>query len=62
MVTREELLACSIHNWDPAFASHTFKTVCLPLPAGFAAWLEADGVFLPPNSTAVSTRTVLKES
>jgi len=56
MITREELVACSIQNWYAAFAKHTFKTVILPLPADVITWLGEDGVVLPNTSAAVSLR------
>ena len=50
----QELLACQISAWYPAFARVTFKTVVLPLPAAVADWLVADGLHLAPDSQAVS--------
>lgn len=51
----QELLACQISAWYPAFARVTFKTAILPLPPAVADWLVSDGLHLAPDSQAVST-------
>ena len=53
MVTREELLECRIISWYKQFEDHTFRSVILPLPDEFVAWLLEDGLFLPETSSAV---------
>lgn len=51
----QELLACQISSWYPAFARVTFKTAILPLPPPVADWLVSDGLHLAPDSQAVRT-------
>jgi hypothetical protein len=54
MVTREELLQCSIGQWYDQYEKHTFPTMLVPLPEEFVAWLLEDGLFLPASNSAVS--------
>lgn len=55
MVTKEELLRCSIRHWYSQYESHTFPTILVPLPEEFVSWLLEDGLFLPASNSAVSS-------
>lgn len=51
-----QVSACSFTEWYPAFSRHTFPSVMLLLPPGFAEFVTQDGVFLPDSSTAMPRR------
>jgi hypothetical protein len=50
----QELLACSLPTWYPAFEAVTIKSVIIPLPAEFITYLTSGGaLFLPPAPAGV---------
>ena len=55
MVTKDELLQCSIGSWYYQYEKHTFPTILVPLPEEFVSWLLEDGLFLPASNSAVSS-------
>eukprot|EP00249_Psilotum_nudum_P016589 c25897_g1_i1 orf=90-1502(+) len=52
-----ELLQCQIHRWYPHFHSISIPTIIHPLPESFIFYLLEDGLFLPPSSEAMPSRT-----
>lgn len=49
-LTRKSVDACAFQNWFPKYRRITPKATVLELPDDFAAYLKADGVFLPSSA------------
>ena len=57
LLTRADVLAFQFSSWYPTFSSFSIKsTIIRPVPSGFHAYLNADGVFLPEGSVDVFVR------
>ncbi|KZV67076.1 cytoplasmic protein [Peniophora sp. CONT] len=55
---RADVLAFQFSSWYPVFSSLSIKsTVIRPVPDGFHAYLNADGVFLPEGSDDVPAKS-----
>ena len=53
---RQTVRNCRYSSWSPRFRRHTPKaSVIKPLPVAFIDYLEADGVFVPAESSSYST-------
>lgn len=56
-VTRQDVLACQIGEWYPAFSKHTLKTKFIELSPEFVEYILADGLVLPVGCEAPSAHT-----
>jgi hypothetical protein len=56
-VTRQDMLACQIGEWYPAFSKHTLKTKFIELSPEFVEYILADGLVLPVGCEAPSAHT-----
>lgn len=52
-VPAADLQACSFSAWYNQFSGSTLKSIAVPLPQEFVAYLNSDGVFLGAASKAV---------
>ncbi|VDC02368.1 unnamed protein product [Peniophora sp. CBMAI 1063] len=57
-LNRADVLAFQFSSWYPTFSSLSIKsTIIRPVPEGFHAYLNADGVFLPEGSVDVPAKS-----
>lgn len=54
MSSHQGLIECAISSWYDRFQGCTFRSVLVPVPESFLAWLLQDGVALEEASEAVS--------
>jgi hypothetical protein len=51
--TAQQVTHCQFHLWYDALRKHTLRSVCVPLPAPFVAYLRQDGLVLPVEAQLV---------
>lgn len=60
-ILRSHILNCSFHSWYPKYRTYVPKCRLLPLNSAFVAYLQADGIVLPPEEFSQHSNTEANE-